>query len=275
MSESINYICEICGGNHPTEEHESFEQEKQPLAEVGTSGYRIEKLNIEANGLSQKLEDYIELENSPYTRSKAFELEEAGGKINSSFFEIKQLLPRMEDFPLSDDDKDIILDLIDQIETLEKRWYEAKSKYQDTPGRATRIEDLRNVLDEKVQKFISGLEQLPADRLSVVKFESGHHTQLLSALNQDDIEASRDIILEIDKLLTDDYSSYPKKIVGDAALRFRLEQAIKEPENPKLVNTKKIELTKGSLVIRTSQDKVSISFEGLDPEQQRIWDKIE
>jgi len=258
-------------GAEPTPE--SFES-KNREAEPGTSAYRIVKLKTLMGNLATQLKNYFELEAAPYSKSKFSDTEKTNNEIVSIFIQVERLLPRMEDFPLTDEEVENVLNLMDQIETLKKEWYAATSRYQEARDRSSKIEQFVANLEEKVKEIISNLDKLPADKRSSLKFEGGHYIKLLEALNREDIEVSRDIILEIDRLLTDDYTGVPKKLTGGATLRFRLEQALEEPNHPKASNYKRVELSKGVLVIRTSQEKVEVSLDGLDEDQQGIWEKI-
>lgn len=252
---------------------ESLELKKRET-EPGTSGYRVVKLKTLMDKLVTQLKTYFEFEAAPYSKSKSSDIEKTNSEIVSNFIQVERLLPRMEDFTLADEEVENVLNLMDQIETLKTEWYAAKSRYQEARERSLRIEQFVTNLEEKTKEIISNLDKLPTNKQSNLKFEGGYHIKLLEALNREDIEASRDIILELDRLLTDDYTGVPKKLTGGATLRFRLEQALEEPAHPKVSNYKKIELSKGVLVIKTSQEKVDVSLEGLDEDQQGIWEKI-
>lgn len=261
---------QVEGAELKPESLESKNRETEP----GTSAYRIVKLKTLIGNLAIQLKTYFELEAAPYSKNKSSDIESADSEIVSNFIQMERLLSRMEDFPLTDEEVENILSLMDQIETLKTEWYAATSRYQKARDRASKIEQFVTNLEEKVKEIISNLDKLPADKRSSLKFEGGHYVKLLEALNRGDIEASRDIILELDRLLTDDYTGAPKKLTGGATLRFRLEQALKEPNHPKASNSKRIELSRGVLLIRTSQEKVEASLEGLDEDQQGIWEKI-
>lgn len=247
---------------------------KNNEAELGTSNYRITKLRNLMNNLISRLKIYFELETVPYNKNKSTDIKKVDDEISSIFNQAERLLSRMEDFQLTEEDIEIVLNLLDQVENLQSAWLDATNRYQEAQDRRSKINQFTSSFEEKTKEIISNLDKLPSGKKSSLKFEGGHYVKLLKVLNQKDIEAVRDIILELDRLLTDDYTIIPKKLIGGATLRFRLEQALQKPSYPQTFNYKRIELSKGVLVITTSQEKVAVSLEGLDEDQQEIWEKI-
>jgi len=121
------------------------------------------------------------------------------------------------------------------------------------------------------------------DKKSNLKFENGHESKLIAALNKGDVKSAEKLIIEIDCLLADGYAEFPQTMQVGTNLRFRIGQALTE-------NFYKIYLSKFGgnqpLLIINNQIryyqkqknyKISIeeAYNDLNQEQETIWEQIQ
>lgn len=253
-------------------------QEGTERVRFSESGYRIGKLSDRILCLRESLKNYIN--NGRHTK----DIEKV--EVGQLFCRVENLLSRMDDYDFSDEEKNCIVDMLAEVEELKKDFHVVVLVPHSTEEQREWFGNLhrfKNTFGHRLDDIQSTLDRLPKDRESELRFENGHVGKLAQALSKKDIDEAEKVVLEIDRLLMDDYAEFPKTIRGSTLLKFRLEQIL----NPKQPSFHTIDLTTGSdirkarLVFnRREIDRGSgiyefeISAQDLDVDQRDVWKVI-
>lgn len=264
--------------------------EREEIIEFSRSKYRIDKLKSKIHNLGERLLSYLEkveqIGKPVHTAKEAEQRREEREKIEtettSLFYRIDNLLNRMDDYGLSEEETNSVLDIIEAVENLKKEYYGIQPflRTDERHEWRKRVEQFNKSYQQKIAEIVSKIERLPTDHKSGIKFESGHEENLIQALTNNETESARDVILEIDKLISDDYAEYPKTIRGGATLRFRIEQALKKEFYRIDLTEFKTGKVQPFIILRKekygpNQGKFIVSLEGLTEEQEKIWKQIQ
>lgn len=266
-------------------EHQRLGSEWREVAEepqLSKSGYRIGKLHDRVSYLRESLQSYIDNKDP---RVKGNAREQDRNDASMLFRSVENLLSKMDDYNFSDEEKDGIVDMLAAVEKLRvdfhgvairffhpddlRAWRENVALFTQTFGQ--RLDDIQLMLD-----------RLPKDRESGLRFESGHAEKLAQALSKKDINEAEKIVLEIDRLIMDDYAEFPKTLKGGIALKFRLGQIFKPGQSLHTIDLSKAGEVQAILrFVRTETNPESESYEfeifmyGLSTEQKKIWKQIQ
>jgi hypothetical protein len=236
-------------------------------AKLSMSGHRIDKILDRMSSLRRELKSYLKEGQKGYTTAE---------KIKSLFRRVENLLNRMDDYDFSDREKNEILDILGEMEQIKRAFIEVSVSGEDANS-------LAETYDPKFNYLQQLLDELSKNRVSKLKFEGGYAQRLAGALNEGGVDEAERIVLEIDRLLMDDYAEFRQVLAGDTALKFRLGRL----SNPKECSRATIELTptnvRGAKLVfdrsktnegaRTYEFKISI--QGLDADQDKVWRLIQ